>query len=68
VEHRRCNRFHKVSYLLIGSERRSNVSYLVSKTELSWSKKDKVISLENLSSRAVHILGGVLWVARRMSH
>jgi len=67
VEQRRCNRFHRVSYLLIGSEKSSNVLHLVSKTELSWSKKEQVFSLANLSSNAFEMSEGVLWVASKIS-
>ena len=42
----------------------SKASYLVSKIELSWSKKEFVFSLPNLSSGVVQILSGALWVVR----
>ena len=63
-EQRSCNRFYWVSKALMCSDIGSEASYLVSKTELSWSKKQVVFSLANLSSRVVQILSRDSCVAR----
>src|SRR5205807_9250049 len=62
-----CMRFHRVSYMLMWSAMGSDVSYLESRTALSWSKKEEVFSLSNLSWNAVQIAIGVLWVASKIS-